>query len=114
MYSTLRLSNSPWLGLSDLHTLGTYRWVTGATVLWDSWATGRPIKSFQTCVAWINGFYDDNCTASAHPFICQNATGMIKMLILCKNSLNIIKADALNEAILNIHKILSFQGTLFV
>ena len=69
-----RYSDEPWLGLSDLHSLGVFRWITGAVTLWNNWATNRPVNSTYSCVAWVNGFYDDNCLMN-RSFICQNVTG---------------------------------------
>ena len=80
-----RYSFSPWIGLSQLHTPGGYRWVTAHSLKWQTWAVGHPVAPGlgQDCVyvGADNLMYSESCTVGKH-YVCQTKPREGKFIFL--------------------------------
>ena len=67
------MSNSPWIGLSALHSPAVYRWVTGQTLIWGLWI--NPVYTLagnmDLCVYVIAGQFLQTVCSNTHPYVCQ-------------------------------------------
>ena len=63
--------DDPWIGLSELHTWGTYRWTTGASLSWADW-NGAPAKlNEKPCVYISEGEFKLSQCDDTRRYLCQ-------------------------------------------
>ena len=67
-----RVSNQPWIGLSQLHTPGTFRWVTGQTLTYNGWSSPPTSYTSLQCAyaTTAGGFRESGCN-TARAYVCQ-------------------------------------------
>ena len=49
-FTISRISDKSWIGLSELHTWGMYRWATGASLSWADWELPPQFFDQDPCV----------------------------------------------------------------
>ena len=68
-----------WIGLSDGHTEGVWRWPNGKVASWGNWEPGHPSGGdSKNCAFKKSGnegyWVSEDCSATKY-FICQDETG---------------------------------------
>lgn len=76
-----------WIGLSDLETKYTFKWLDGSELTFERWFSEQPNGGGQRCVElgsglqrgllWMNQWNDQFCSLS-FPFICKKKASMEK------------------------------------
>jgi hypothetical protein len=66
------LPDNVWIGYTEIVTPGTFRWVTGAAVTFEGWASTEPgsIGGASCVEARADGWHDDNCP-EAKAYVCE-------------------------------------------
>ncbi len=76
LVTLLTLPEPHWLGASDLEVEGSWRWVTGESLLWTSWGIGEPNDQdgAEDCLEINhggNGLWNDISCNLSRPFVCE-------------------------------------------
>jgi len=63
-----------WIGLNDLETEGTFKWVSGEPITYTRWATGEPnnLNNEDCAQLYPDGTWNDKaCSSPWYRYLCE-------------------------------------------